>query len=647
MSVKESSNHLIFDTYFEGEEEHHSPFLTEETRKWGKGLTLKAALLAALLLIISFALTFYPYLIPLSSILLTSVFFLAGIPSLIESLEDLANFDLNIDVLMTLAAFGSVVIGSPFEGALLLVLFSLSGAMEEMVSSKAKHSIRDLNKLAPTKAWKITSEGAYIQYSLHEIKVGDKILIKAGEMIPLDGIVLEGTSAVNLSHLTGESLPITKKVGDEVPAGGRNLDGALTVEVLHTSRDSTLAKIITLVTQAEEAKPALALWFDKLSQQYATAIIGAAALFSFLLPWWLNIPFLGPGGGLYRALAFLIAASPCALIIAIPITYLSALGSSAKKGVILKGGTILDALATIKVIAFDKTGTLTTGELHCQEFEGDDDALAIAYALEVNAHHPIAKAIQELAEQKHLKPAAIREFKNLPGYGVEAITEKGQKVYVGNTEGLNLSLSAEKNLKIDEIKKAGDLLAVMRIDGEVLLFRFHDTPRPSVTTALQNLKNRGMRLIMLTGDHEESAKKIAAEMGLEYKAELRPEDKLRLVTEIAEKESMIYVGDGINDAPALARATVGISMGKGGSQAAIDAADVILLHDDLERLDWLLGKASKTSRIVTQNLTLATLAILFAALPALFGLVPLWLAVVMHEGGTVLVGLNGLRLLKN
>lgn len=638
----------LFETYFEGEEEVNSPFLTPDTRSWAKSLPLKAALFSALLLTLSFILSFWPQFEPLSLILLVAVYFLAGIPSLIESIEDLFNLNINIDVLMTLAAFGSVLIGSPTEGALLLVLFSLSGAMEELVSSKAKDSLRSLNKMAPTKAWVIDDDGSYFERSINEVKVGNLILIKSGEMIPLDGIVEEGVSSINMVHLTGENLPVTKKEGDKVAAGARNLEGALRVRVTHTSSDSTLAKIIKLVTEAEETKPALAQWFDKLSQRYATTIIACAAFFAVFLPYLLNIPFLGESGGLYRALAFLIAASPCALIIAIPIAYLSALGVSAKNGILLKGGNLFDTLATIKQIAFDKTGTLTTGVLECTGFEGDEEALSLAYALEVNANHPIAKAIQKYAEEKHLKPARITDFKTLPGYGVEAKTPDGKRIYVGNTEGLSKQDLEKEKTKIEAIKKAGDLIAVMTWGNAIYLFRFQDTPREGAKQVLKSLHDhRKLKLIMLTGDHPESAKKIAHEMGIDdFRAELKPEEKLKAVVEITGKEPLAFVGDGINDAPALARASIGISMGRGGSRAAIDAADVILLHDDLKKLDWLFGKAMETERVVKQNLTIATLAIFVAAIPALLGYVPLWLAVVMHEGGTVIVGLNGLRLLR-
>lgn len=645
---KAENDAQLFEEYFDSEEEYFSPFITADSRNWGKSLPMKASLLAAFLLLLSFALSFSPQFAPLSMGLLIAVYFLAGIPSLIESIEDLSNFSINIDVLMTLAAFGSVLIGSPMEGGLLLVLFSLSGAMEELVTSKAKGAIKELHKLSPTKAWIINSSGAYLQKSVKDVKIGDKILIKSGEVIPLDGLVIEGASSVNLVHLTGENLPVTKKKGDIVPAGGKNLEGSLVVSVTHTSLDSTLAKIISLVTEAQDAKPALAQWFDKLSRRYATTIILAAAFFAAVLPWWLNIPFLGEEGGLYRSLAFLIAASPCALIIAIPIAYLSSLGIAARKGILLKGGITLDALASVKAIGFDKTGTLTTGNIICTHFEGDDEALAIAYAMEVNATHPIAKAIQNYAEAKQIKIASISHFKTQPGYGVEALTDKNIPVYLGNTEGIPEEILAPKLGQIDAIKATGQLIAIMTIGNEVYLFQFQDTPRPHAKEMLASLKSHsGLKLVMLTGDHPSAAKKIADEMGIDdFRAELKPEDKLRAISELAEKEPIAFVGDGINDAPALARATVGISMGKGGSRAAIDAADVVLLHDNLHSLEWLFNKAHETQTVVKQNLFIATLAIFIAAVPSLLGYVPLWVAVVMHEGGTLLVGLNGLRLLR-
>lgn len=644
----------LFDEYFEGKEEVFSPFITPDTRKWGFQLHLKGSLFAALLLLVSFILSFNPAFLPLSKGLLIVVYFLAGMPALIETIEDLSNLIINIDVLMTLAAFGSVLIGSPMEGALLLVLFAISGSMEEAVTSKAKSSLRELHKLSPTTAWVLNDQNRFVVRSVKDVKIQDRILVKAGEVIPLDGLVVKGASSVNLVHLTGENLPVLKKVGDTVPAGGKNMEGALEIEVTHVISDSTLAKIIELVTQAQDAKPKLQQWFDQLSDRYAKAIIFLAFFFALTFPYLLNLPFLGEEGSIYRALAFLIAASPCALIIAIPIAYLSALSVSASKGVLLKGGVTLDGLYNVKKVAFDKTGTLTTGELKWLKSESmskvpvSDEVMSIAYALEVNAVHPIAKAIQTAGEKLKVQPASIDAFKMIPGYGVEAVY-KNLPVFIGQAIYLEDKIESEKYQKltnwVNEVKTKGYLIAVMRLGDELILFQFEDTLRPNVKDTLSNLQKLGLKLAMLTGDHFASAKKVADELHLdEFYADLKPEDKLRLVEKFSNESPLAFVGDGVNDAPALARATVGIGMGKGGSRAAVDAADVVLLQDNIDRLDWLFKKSKDTRSVVTQNLVISTLAILIAAIPALGGWVPLWLAVVMHEGGTVIVGLNGLRL---
>lgn len=651
---------VLFDEFFEtGKEEELSPFLTDSSKHLSINLPLRAALFSAFLLFSAYILFFLSYPQPLQHLLLLFVYILAGIPALIESIEDLVTFQVNIDVLMTLAAFGSVLIGSPFEGALLLVLFSISGAMEEAVTRKAKASIKSLHKLSPTRASVIGEDGIALEKAIQEVSVRTKILVKAGQTVPLDGKILEGTSSLNFVHLTGESLPVTKKPGDQVPAGALNIDGALVIEVTHTSQDSTLARIIKLVTEAQEAKPTLQRFFDKISQRYASAIISLALLFALTFPALLSIPFIGHEGSIYRALTFLIAASPCALIIAIPIAYLSAIGSCAKNGIVLKGGITLDALASCKTIAFDKTGTLTTGELVCLDFEplhpeephNKDEALQMAFALEQNAVHPIALAITRFASGKGAKPASIDHFLSIPGYGLEAEFE-GKKIYLGKPDFIESKLPESEGLllkeKVEEYRKKGELLALLLVDKTLYLFRFQDSIRKEVKKTLERLKSKGYRLLMLTGDHPESAHRIAKEIGIdEVHANLKPEDKLEIVASRSQQEGLAMVGDGVNDAPALARATVGISMGKVGSSSAIEAADIVLLHDNIEKLDWLANKAKMTKVIVKENLFIATCAIIVASTPALAGLIPLWLAVVLHEGGTVIVGLNGLRLLKN
>lgn len=657
-----SSNPLFRDFFELGHLENASPFLESSTRHWGSNLTLKASLLAAILLCFSFAFSFYSSLIPFSHLLLVIVYFLAGIPALIESIEDLSDGEINIDILMTLAAFSSIFIGSGMEGALLLVLFALSGAMEDAVTNKAKGALSSLHKLTPSKATIVKKDGTHIERSIKDIQVGAIILVKAGQTVPLDGKVIEGSSSINLVHLTGENLPVTKVVGDEVPSGGQNLEGAITLEVIRTSSDSTVARIIQLVTQAQEAKPALQRWFDKISRGYAITIIGLSIFFALSFPFLFSLPFLGTEGSVYRAIAFLIAASPCALIIAIPIAYLSAVSTCAKHGILLKGGITLDALAKCQAMAFDKTGTLTSGKLRCLSIEtiktnekiSLDTALAVAYALEKNAIHPIATAISAYALEKQVELIFLSQFKSIPGFGLEAemvLTNEKQKICIGrpNYIAAKLSEASREQLltRIKVIETTGDLITVLIIGSTPFIFRFSDEPRPLVKEMLLSLKQQGIKSVMLTGDHYASAKSIANQLGIDtFYAELTPEDKLRHVTELSRNEGLAMVGDGVNDAPALARATVGIGMGKVGSTAATEAADVVLLHDNIELLDWLFKKAKQTQVIVRQNLIIAIGAIFIASIPALGGLVPLWLAVVMHEGGTVLVGLNALRLLR-
>jgi len=625
---------FVFDEFFaSGQEESISPFLTKDSKKWGKNLGLRSACSAGCFLALAFGFSFVNQ--PISFLFLSLVYFFAGVPALLGSLKDIKNLEINIDVLMTLAAFIAVVIGSGLEGALLLVLFELSHGIEENVSRKAKSALHNLNYLAPKFAHVIGENGTLFEKAVREIGVGVQLLVKNGEIVPLDAKVIGGTSSVNLVHLTGESLPVPKTVGDELPAGARNLEAALHLEVLRTSSDSTLARIIQLITQAQEAKPRLQRWLDRFGKRYASTVIGLTLLFACALPFLWSIPFSGAEGSIYRALAFLIAASPCALIIATPTAYLSAISACARSGILLKGGITLDALASCSQIAFDKTGTLTTGELTCTAMEPLDlNALSLAYGLERQVVHPIATAICKLAVKKECLPAPIRGFRAIPGTGVEGVSEEGVVLCIGIPDTL-----AEK--------KPGELLALLTVGEKRFLFRFSDQLRKEAPALLQQLKTHPITPLILTGDRLENALPLGQSLGIAtIFADLRPEDKLAKVAALSDQGGLAMVGDGINDAPALARATVGISMGKIGSATAVDASDVVLLNDDLSLLPWLFAKAHQTRAIVKQNLTLALVVICFATTPALLGLIPIWTAVLLHEGGTLLVGLNSLRLLK-
>jgi len=658
-----SSAPYVFDEFFaSGKEESISPFLTPTSRRWGKNLSLRTSLLSALFLAAAFGLSFTHQ--AASHFFLLSVYFLAGTPALIDSLEDLKNLEINIDVLMTLAALLSVSIGSGMEGALLLVLFELSAAMENAVAQKTKGTLLNLHQLSPKTACVVGDDGIIFERSVKEIGIGTHLLVKAGELIPLDGQVMEGSSFLNLMHLTGESIPVPKKVGDEVPAGARNLDGSLTITVTRTSSNSTLSRIIQLITQAQEAKPHLQKFLDRFGKKYAITIIGLSIFFAITLPFIFSLPYLGPEGGIYRALTFLIAASPCALIIATPTAYLSAINCCAKRGILIKGGVVLDALTQCSIIAFDKTGTLTTGKLRCLSIEpigtqanmcSLEQALAIASGLERRAVHPIAEAITSFAAEKKIRPEEILNFRSVSGYGLEGevvLFQQKIPVFIGHGEFISAKLPERlKNLWQEYKKNWGKegLLSTFLLVGEQLfIFHFLDTVRPEAVELIPRLiEKEKLRPIMLTGDHSDIALAVAKQLGItEVHANLRPEDKLNKVTELSQKAGLMMVGDGINDAPALTRATVGISLGKVGSATAVDASDVVFLNDDISLLDWLHRKAHQTMRIARQNLTLALGVILFATTPALLGIVPLWIAVLLHEGGTVLVGINSLRLLR-
>ncbi len=652
---KNTAQPYLLDEYLSsGFEERINPFITKDSRLWGTYSSLIASLLSFSLLIASYLLLLVSS--NLSNGVLVIVYFFVGTPALIDTLRDFAKFKINIEVLMTLAAFLSVLIGSQLEGALLLVLFALSHTLEHMVTQKTKGALSSLQKLSPSMAIVFDQNGETYQKSVREILPGTKILIRAGEVIPLDGKVLEGTSYVNLSHLTGESVPIAKKEHDEVQAGSINTDGTLTVEVLKTSSDSTLAKIIKLITEAQAAKPKLQRFLDQFGDIYATSIILISMLIAGLLPFIVNIPFLTNSGSIYRSLAFLIAASPCALIIGAPTAYLGAISACARKGILLKGGVVLDALADCTKLFFDKTGTITTGKLACVNIKTIHPSLdfnlllSIAAGLENGAHHPIAAAILDYAKAKNISIHSIKDLKVIPGSGVEGIAEINGKhliSYIGSSDFILQKMPPLMHGEVQNaIDREGKLVALALIDSTVLIFHFLDELRKDIQPIIKAL-SKSITVEMLTGDHKENAQTVAASVGIDhFHSDITPEGKLTIIKEQSKTDKIIMVGDGINDAPALTYAHVGIAMGKIGSHTAVEAADAVLLNDDLSTIAWLLSHAKKTHKIVKQNIFLALMAIAVNAILSLGGIIPLFIAVILHEGSTVIVGLNSLRLLK-
>ncbi len=389
-----------FNAFFSsGMSDAVSPFLTNSSKKWATNFALKKALLTAGLLLLSFLFSFYDH--NLAYFSLSFVYLLSGTGAILGAFEDGKNLEINIDTLMMMAAFLSLFIGSGFEGGLLLVLFELSGSMEESVINKANSALRDLQKISPEKALVVEEGRPLKEVSVQDISLGTKILVKSGEYVPLDGVIVEGSSLFDLSHITGESLPIRKNAEEEVPAGAKNTHQAVVLTVKKTSTESTLKKIIDLIDQAKEQKPRIQTAIDRFGKKYASCVMISSALLSIFLPLFFSLPYWGVEGSIYRALTFLITASPCALIIGAPTAYLAAVSSCAKKGILLKGGSVLDALTRCQHICFDKTGTLTSGQLSLKNvtlLQGDfpvEKALAIAKSLERHVSHPLASAVEK------------------------------------------------------------------------------------------------------------------------------------------------------------------------------------------------------------------------------------------------------------
>lgn len=644
----------ILTNFFEsGMAEDNSPLLSKKSRLLSHNLPLKAAYFS----LFTYALALLFHFIHkenLSLLFLVFTFFVAGTPACIKSLENLRDKTVNIDILMTAAAFGSIFINGALEGALLLVLFAVSESLGQMVSGKAKSTLASLKNLAPTIAWVVQADGSLRKTPVNLVQVGDIIRTKSGEVVPLDGEIIHGASSINLMHLTGEKVPKSCGIGSIVPAGAHNLEGSFDLKVLRTGADSTIAHIIHLVVQAQATKPALQQRLDKYSSIYALTIFIIASLIAILVPLFSPIPFFGTHSAFYRALAFLIAASPCALIIAIPIAYLSSINACARHGILLKGGVILDRLVSCKAIVMDKTGTLTTGELTCIGCDHfgieDPEFYSRILALEQSSSHPIAQAIVRFISDQQITPVPADQYWTIPGEGVKGLFGE-EEVFIGKSSAvlqlIPLPVREEIEERVRLAKNQGDICSLACLRNHYAIFYFRDQLRPEAKHLVQDLQASGYPIIMLTGDHHISANNIAQQLNIqEVYADLSPEDKLAKVRELAKERHILMVGDGINDAPALAQATVGIAMGEAGSATAIDAADIVLLNDALSSLPWIIRKAAQTRRIVSQNLCLALAIILLISWPASLGIIPLWLAVILHEGSTVVVGLNALRLLK-
>lgn len=564
-----------------------------------------------------------------------------------EAVESLRGFRVNIDILMFAAAIGAVIIGHAPEGALLLFLFGLGSAGEHAAMARAKAAIESLSDLAPERALLVGEDGSVTAVTPEDVSVGDLVRVPPYERVPVDGEIVKGTTEIDASAVTGEPIPVTRGVGDAVVSGTMNTTAAVDVRVTAHASQSTLARIMALVEEAQENRSPAQSFAEGVERWYVPLVFVSTAVLLVAQP--MLIAGVGWGEGFYRAMAFLTAASPCAIAIGTPSAVLCALARSARIGVLVKGGGSLAALAQCDVMAFDKTGTLTPGkpQVVASAVEAGYDrarVFAQAAAVEHGISHPIAQAIVEAMGDDAVAASDIRQ---IPGQGVEGVVD-GETVSVVKPAAYTKGLSAELQRVCDESRAEGATLAIVVVEGVAAgVIALRDMVRSDSAEAIRRLKALGIeRTVMLTGDHESAAKPIAEQCGIdEYAAALTPQEKLERIRGLGDRVAM--VGDGVNDAPALAEASVGISMGAGSSGVALETADIALMGNNLSRLPEAYALAKRSEVLIRQNLALALLVILVMAPAAGFGYAPLGLAVLFHEGSTILVVLNSLRLLRD
>lgn len=573
---------------------------------------------------------------------------------LMASIEALKEKTLNVDLLMILAALGAAAIGQPAEGATLLFLFSLSNTLQTYAMDRSRKAIEKLLDLRPAQAT-VKRGSRLVVLPIEQLTLGDTVLVRPGERFPIDGEVLSGASDVDQATITGESMPVHKQMNDLVFAGTVNGTGSLEIRVTRLAKDTTLARIVKMVEEAQSTKANTQQMLDTFEQRYAIFVLAAAALL-ILVPWLMLDHEFQPT--FYRAMTWLVVASPCALVISTPASILSAIANGARNGVLFKGGVHLEKTATLKVLAFDKTGTLTSGTpaltgLHSFSSMKEDEILRLAAALESRSEHPLAKAIVQAAHTHTLSLPPSMEFRAIPGQGVEGIVEAYQ-LWIGNER-----MFIERGTHIPtEIKsKASD----MQDEGQTAMFIYEvhsqtflgligvaDTLREDAMDMIKALKAAGIEhVVMLTGDNVKVAAKIAARAGVdEFHADLLPQDKVTVLKSLQQKYGPVaMVGDGVNDAPSLATADIGIAMGGAGTDVAIETADMVLMSDDLHKIPFAINLARQARKVVWQNITFS-LAVIVLLVAGAFGAdLALPLGVIGHEGSTVLVVLNGLRLL--
>ena len=571
-------------------------------------------------------------------------------------LKSLLEREINVDLLMVLAAIGAALVNQWHEGAILLFLFSLSGVLETYAMGRSRRAIHALLELRPTVA-EVRRDGTLIEVRVEDLQTDDIVVLEPGARIPIDGEVISGTSTVNQASITGESMPVLKQIGDEVFAGTLNENGAMDIRVTRPASESTLSRIIALVEEAQDNRADTQRFLDEFEQRYAFFVVSAVALLATIPPFIFGADF---SDNFYRSMVVLVVASPCALVISTPASILSAIANGARQGVLFKGGAYLEKLGDIRAIAFDKTGTLTQGTPQVTDVKvlngmSEDEFMRLVASAEARSEHPLAKAIVRDTEHRNLELTEPTSFEAVPGMGIQAEVE-GRRLLIGSPRLLE-QFSAEVSDEIREqrakLEAQGKtvLLVYDQDHGCLGVLAVADKIRDEAIAAIEHLKKIGItHLAMLTGDNQRVADALGQALGMtDIYAELLPEDKVNIVKELSAKYGAVaMVGDGVNDAPAMATAEIGIAMGAAGTDVALETADVVLMSSDLSRIAYAIGLSKKARRVMLQNIIFAISVMVILVIAALlpFINVPLPLGVVGHEGSTLVVVLNGLRLLR-
>ncbi|WP_168119656.1 cation-translocating P-type ATPase [Paenibacillus sp. HB172176] len=567
---------------------------------------------------------------------------ISGYTTFAKGLKNLLRLRFTMDTLMTIALVGAAAIGEWKEAAFVAILFGLNEYLEGLGMERARKSMDALLKATPKNALKLDN-GRELMIPIDELRVGDTVRVKAGEMIPSDGIITEGSSEVNEAAITGESLPLDKQAGNEVYGGSINGSGMLHIRIEKAYVDSSLANILHLVEEAQETKTPTELFINRFAAYYTPGIMILAALVAAIPPLLFGKDWIA---SLYEGLSVLIVGCPCALILASPVAIVSGIARAARHGILVKGGVFLEQLGKLDTIAFDKTGTLTKGEPHvARTVEWDDQLLRIAGAIEQASSHPLAKAVMREVEARKTEIPAPQEIKTKAGSGVEASID-GSIYYLGNEKAMShLQWTEEQLSAMEALKSEGLTLVIVADEHKALgLFGIQDEIRPESAGMIRSLHALGIkRTVMLTGDHERTAAKVAGEVGVtSYESSLLPQDKVERVKELGDKAAMI--GDGMNDAPALAAASLGIAMGK-GTASAVETADIVLMQDHIGKLPEAISIAKKVNRVIRINIGAALGLKLIALLLTIPGWLTLWIAVLSDMGATILVTLASLTLL--